>query len=33
MGAILTGDQSSCAAAARAFQEAVLEVAADPMRF
>jgi ethanolamine utilization protein EutL len=33
MGVILTGDQSSCAAAARAFQEAVLEVAANPMGF
>ncbi|MHC1784971.1 MAG: ethanolamine utilization microcompartment protein EutL [Anaerolineaceae bacterium] len=33
MGAILTGDQSSCAAAARAFQETVLEVAANPMGY
>lgn len=33
MGAILTGDQSSCTAAARAFQEAVLEVAGNPVDF
>lgn len=33
MGAILTGDQSSCAAAARAFQETVLEVASNPLGF
>jgi ethanolamine utilization protein EutL len=33
MGVILTGDQSSCAAAARAFQEAVLEVAGNPIDF
>ncbi len=31
MGVILTGDQSSCMAAAKAFQDMVLEVAANPM--
>ncbi len=33
MGAILTGDQSACQAAARAFQEMVLEIAARPQFF
>lgn len=33
MGAMLTGDQSACRAAALAFQEAVLEVAAHPIVF
>jgi ethanolamine utilization protein EutL len=33
MGVILTGDQSSCRAAAAAFQEMVLEVAANPLDF
>lgn len=33
MAAILTGSQSSCAAAAHAFQDAVLEVACSPLEF
>lgn len=33
MGAILTGDQPACLAAANAFRDAVLEVAANPMKF
>jgi ethanolamine utilization protein EutL len=33
MGAILTGDQPACQAAANAFREAVLEVAANPIKF
>ncbi len=33
MGAILTGEQSACAAAAQAFQEAVLDVARSPFRY
>jgi ethanolamine utilization protein EutL len=33
MGAILTGDQSACEAAAQAFQAAVLDVAARPILF
>ena len=32
-GALLTGSQSACRAACRAFQEAVLEVARDPLTF
>jgi ethanolamine utilization protein EutL len=33
MGAILTGEQSACEAAAQAFQAAVLEVARQPILF
>ena len=33
MGVILTGDQSACQAAAMAFQDGVLEVAAHPMKY
>lgn len=33
MGVVLVGDQASCAAAAKAFQETVLEVAANPMAY
>lgn len=33
MGVILTGDQSSCGAAAKAFQDTVLEVASNPMGY
>ena len=33
MGAILTGEQSACAEAARAFQEAVLDVARRPILY
>jgi ethanolamine utilization protein EutL len=33
MGVILTGDQSDCAAAAQAFQNMVLDVAADPLDY
>lgn len=33
MGVILAGDQSSCAAAARAFQDTVLEVSQNPMNY
>jgi ethanolamine utilization protein EutL len=33
MGVMLTGDQSACRAAASAFQETVLEVARDPIRY
>lgn len=33
MGAILTGDQSACQAAANAFQETVLEVARNPVDY
>ena len=33
MGAMLTGDQPACRAAAIAFREAVLEVARDPIRY
>ncbi|MEJ5201309.1 MAG: ethanolamine utilization microcompartment protein EutL [Anaerolineales bacterium] len=33
MGAILTGDQSACRAAAQAFQEMVLEVARNPIDY
>ena len=33
MGAILTGEQSACEAAAQAFQEAVLEVARRPLLY
>jgi ethanolamine utilization protein EutL len=33
MGAILTGDQSACEAAARAFQETVLDVALRPIDY
>ncbi len=32
-GALLTGDQSACRAATRAFQEAVLDVAKSPLQF
>lgn len=32
-GALLTGDQSACQAATRAFQEAVLEIARNPLIF
>lgn len=32
-GALLTGDQSACLAACRAFQDAVLEVAREPLKF
>ncbi len=32
-GALLTGDQSACREATRAFQQAVLEVARDPLSF
>ncbi len=32
-GALLTGHQSACLAATKAFQEAVLEVAASPLKF
>ncbi|MGB8648176.1 MAG: ethanolamine utilization microcompartment protein EutL [Anaerolineae bacterium] len=32
-GALLTGDQSACRAATKAFQEAVLEVAGHPIQF
>ncbi len=32
-GALMTGDQAACRAACRAFQEAVLEVAKNPLRF
>jgi ethanolamine utilization protein EutL len=33
MGAMLTGDQPACKAAVMAFQEAVLDVASDPIKF
>jgi ethanolamine utilization protein EutL len=33
MGVMLTGDQPACKAAALAFQEAVLDVARDPLKF
>ncbi len=33
MGVILTGDQSACKAAARAFQETVLDAARHPIRY
>jgi len=33
MGAILTGDQPACQAAANTFRDSVLEVAANPMKF
>ena len=33
MGAILTGEQSACEAAAQAFQDAVLDVARAPVLF
>ncbi len=33
MGVMLTGDQPACQAAASAFQKAVLDVAANPIRF
>jgi ethanolamine utilization protein EutL len=33
MGVILTGDQPACRAAAQAFQDAVLRVAARPMNY
>jgi ethanolamine utilization protein EutL len=33
MGVILAGDQSSCAVAARAFQDAVLEVSQNPINY
>jgi ethanolamine utilization protein EutL len=33
MGVMLTGDQPACRAAAAAFRDAVLEVAADPIRY
>jgi ethanolamine utilization protein EutL len=33
MGVLLTGDQPACKAAAMAFRDMVLEVAADPMKF
>jgi ethanolamine utilization microcompartment shell protein EutL len=33
MGAILTGEQSACEAAAQAFQAAVLEVAQRPFLY
>lgn len=33
MGVMLTGEQSACAAAALAFQETVLDVAARPMLY
>ncbi len=32
-GALLTGDQAACRAATRAFQEAVLDVARNPLKF
>jgi ethanolamine utilization protein EutL len=32
-GALLTGDQAACRAACRAFQEAVLDVARNPLKF
>lgn len=32
-GALLTGEQAACRAATRAFQEAVLEVARNPLKF
>jgi ethanolamine utilization protein EutL len=32
-GALLTGSQPACKAATRAFQEAVLEVARNPLKF
>ncbi|MBI4675146.1 MAG: ethanolamine utilization microcompartment protein EutL [Chloroflexi bacterium] len=32
-GALLTGDQAACRAACRAFQEAVLDVAKNPLKF
>jgi ethanolamine utilization protein EutL len=32
-GALLTGDQSACEAATRAFQAAVLDIARDPLKF
>ena len=32
-GALMTGDQAACRAACRAFQEAVLDVAKNPLRF
>jgi ethanolamine utilization protein EutL len=32
-GALLTGDQAACLAATHAFQEAVLDVAGNPLRF
>jgi ethanolamine utilization protein EutL len=32
-GALMTGDQSACRAAAAAFQEAVLDVAKHPLKF
>ena len=33
MGAILTGEQSACEAAAQAFQDAVLDVAGRPLLY
>ena len=33
MGAMLTGDQPACKAAAMAFRDAVLEVAANPLKY
>jgi ethanolamine utilization microcompartment shell protein EutL len=33
MGAILTGEQSACTAAAEVFQEMVLDVAARPLMY
>ena len=33
MGAMLTGDQPACKAAVMAFQEAVLDVASEPIKF
>jgi ethanolamine utilization protein EutL len=32
-GALLTGDQSACRAATRAFQDAVLDIARNPLKF
>ena len=33
MGVILTGDQPACKAAALAFQDVVLEVASNPIKY